>query len=564
MGRRASALLLLSLSLLALAAAATGVETELTLEESDDEALLNRCFLPGAVLEAMQGSRISIQGGGLIGSGGSQVPINVLSTTSDGTTTGTVTESDEGGQTAPRGSGAPATREEPSLPGSASLIYGQLKDERGVALGGEQVVLEWIDSDGVKQRAVTTTLTREEAIARGDRALEGYYFFFRDRYGLDETTAYTVTRVASAPAAPTVEEATTDDVTGTEEPRTPERRVETVAYTPETTSTFERVAAAAPGAISRYWWIPVALLVAVGAFLLLRTTIAESIAAYQRNRFIGSFGKEAHRLDERKMKELMETRIVTFAGEGRTHDLIGRLLQEEADYALITVDGTPHGIVTVSDILDHPGEEDPRRIASRPISSVDANLPFGKAVGHALRHRVLVVTRNERAVGVVTRHHLLAELDKFFSLHLRDARRMPLVKEVMTEPFAVTTATSLTEILERARKRRASTAFVTTTRSAFGRDIVELQGMLSEHELLEELYSYAGMAGTMDAGRIMTGKRRGIVEGATILEANKVLLEQQTRAIPVLSGNELKGEIGQRALLASLHRYFADLLATQE
>ncbi len=513
----------------------------------------------------MPGARIYVEGGGMIGAGDSDQIIDMSSSTSNGSFSGSLPD---GGATSSGGGRglSDGNTGKARLPGEESLIIGQLRDEKGVPLGGEPIIVEWTDEHGEVHRHTTTTLTRDEAIKLGDPSLEGYYFLNKRRLGVSESDQLTVIRASAAEeelAAPAEEEAPPTEE-AVEQPE-PQQIIERVPVEQENLSTWERFVSGTRDWLASYWYVPLGLLVLILVLIFLYHQASAGVLALLQIRMRGKFGREAKRLAALPIRYFMNKDFISIEPDKNVHELIGKLLQAGATFALVRSQQRVLGIVTAADIIERvePGKRDiiVTSIMTSPVNAMEADKTFLDMA--KLGQRVIVVKKGTRILGVVTRKELLAELDKFLTLNLVDARNMPVVKDVIEGGVNVQSQSTLKQIIATMREQHTDLILVTKEREVKGKAVPELLGVLSEAEIMEELYNFTTIMEKMDAERLMV-QQRGIPEGATVFEASKVMIERGTRTIPVVAGSELRGVVTEKALLAAVHQYFLELLETQK
>lgn len=561
---RTALLVLLLLLLLAPGSHAASDSLNLTLEASQDPVVQYKCFLPPSQLDAAAESRIYIEGGGVVGGdpSGSSSSIEITGGNEPISGTGRIGEG--------RGTGEPSSREggvpRPKLPGEESLLYGQLLDEQGRPLGGEEIEITWVDATNRSHRFTTTTLTREEATRLGDPDLEGYYFISKERVGSNPFSVARLPEPETEEATVTPENATPslNKSLGNRQPAQPPP-----TYTIDPTSNAERAWERLQDILAeaaRLWW-----LLPLGFLLLLaylwRQEVSALVASLIPRRHNTSIGERARKLYQRRAKELARRESLTIVPDHPVRELLGQFLGREESYALVEERGELRGVITADDILrkgKESGTLTVKELMSAPAAALPENATLGEAIEAAQEHRILPLLRNKRVVGVITREALLEELDRFFSLSLADARDMPTVKEAQHEGLLVHSEERLLTLLESYKEREENLVLVTRVRSGKGRHIKDLVGYLDERLLLDELYNYSSTLEKMDAGRVMKGSTRGINEGSTLFEANKVMLELETRSLPVLYGEEVVGVISGGAILRAMHQYLQQLYAAEE
>ena len=492
----------LSLSALSVLAATD----EFTIEQSSDETLQYRCFLPPGMYE---GTDTNVAPGPRFTVETSITSMNITRKL------------------------GPLEPRDWSL---AGVISGQLVDGRGRPMGGETVEINWSDELNVSQSIRTTTLTAEEAVRLGDPTLEGYWFVSRRRVG---PAAYTVTRIAKtaqqAPSAPPPAQKPP--------PTTPNATYTDVLVNPTKPSLLESF----PRIDWRALLLILALLLAYPTYRWLRWRRIRLPRIFHRNVDVRA---EMNRLISQPTHALADKEWCSTPPESTVQEVITLLVSREQDACIVS--GEKMGILTASDVLRARPDQTAGMIA-REAKTIARGTPFVTALALAREFRTIPLLNGTAVTGILARSRLLSQLDEFFSFHFSLARVLPSVSQTMEPPIFVEPDEKVAKITEAVADRP-----VVLVRTKNGLVV----GMIDERSVLEELYNYRDTIGLMDTGRLATRIPARIDAAVTLLEANRILLDSKLRALPVYRGEEIVGVLTEKALLRAFEEQLLRALGT--
>jgi len=534
-----------------------------SLQGTSDEKIVNSCFLSSSDLAALAGSRVSIEGGGLItsGGGGGQV-IQVEGTVPFSSLPGSVTNASSGlSSGSSSGSYAPNPARNVSVRDALpEVLSGRMIDEDGRPLGGVLVELAWIDERGESHTVTVKTLTLQEALLLGDSSLEGYYFVNRGRFpGLTALSTLTMRRLFN-----TTGQQNAQPLSSRANTAGPGMEYVPVLYQPQTAfQSFviggrDFIISVARLIIS-FWWFFLLLAFAVIFWFFWQSQYGDDL-----RESIRTFTFSRRRFVEHRARDLLARDFYSVSSDRLARDLLGEFIRERRSFALVIDDNALLGIVTANDLLGITFNEKglkakAKEFMTRDLVTVEANASFSDVVTASLKGnaRVIPVLKGGAVAGVITREVLLAEYDRYFSLDIIKLAGMPLVKELMQQAILLEETDVLAPVIQRFKDENLTLAVVTGLRELQTRKVRELRGVLTEHELLEELYNYRSLLEKMDAGRIMAKNVKAINGGITLYEANKIMIDTGFRALPVTYGEEIAGVLTQQALLQALRDFVA-------
>jgi CBS domain-containing protein len=535
-------------------------EVNLDFEESKDEELAFRCFLPPSVLQALPGSKLSIEGGGLVGGGGGGGTIDITNQEGETTTTGRTGSGTSGAGSAGSGAAPPEFNTGNFL---QDVVHGQIV-ENGIPIGGERVNVTWIDGKNESHWDVVVTLTKEEAGKIGMPQLEGYYFLYTPP-SLGFTRIIKIERLGPDSEEELIIETPTIVQKEKKGPLTKE-----VPIVQKERSAFEQISQKTGNYVKEHPFIiaAVALLVLalIGLVIIgllakqkMREIVLKALMHQQQNRMT----KEMRKLLKRPVKELLSDEQTIVKPHATLRTALGSMLHEMHRVALVAEEGEYRGVVTAKDILslEMNTSLDQRHVqeAMRNVAPLNPTAEFHQLLTLLAKEEVVPIVKEKRLLGAITREQLLQVMDEFFSMHIVEARGMPRVRQLRVEAITADEEENIARVLEKVGEK-VDLIMIAKTKVDDGTYTKRLEGIVTAPLLLDEVYNYAGTLEKMEIGRLQEKSTRGLTEGTTLLEANKVLLERKMTAIPVLANGLIVGMVTEASIIDALRRYFKKLL----
>lgn len=410
------------------------------------------------------------------------------------------------------------------------LEYGQLLNDDDEPWGGVTVRILW-SFEGEERFFTTTTLTREAASAFGDESFEGYYFFNRARIGgatyrveVVEETPVATAPVNDAPVAPEpVSEPVSQGVVSSEE-----RNI----LPPEPRPFLDF--------LNKYVGIILSVLFVLTLIALYQWRFKKTIGAFLFRP--PRFTRSVARLHKQQTKTFMLTDLPRIDVEASLRDLLSIIVRET--YCLVEKEGHFLGLVTAEDLLEplYRGHNRKIRDLLRHPTTLTPSSPFSRAAMLGTEYRVLPVVKNGVVVGVVMRQQLLAMYDELFSLNPSSVKRVAKLQHAITQAVTISPYDSVEKLIERMITEDTSTVVITEDKP---------QAIVTELHVLEELMDYRDTLSEMTVSSF--GGRLSTVEAtASLLDANRILLDAHLRALPVTHKGGLVGVLTQRVVLNEL------------
>ncbi len=432
----------------------------------------------------------------------------------------------------------PAIKEYPP-----TSLEGRVVDEKGTPIGGVPVRAEWHDSAGNRFQAETVTISREQAIQIGDRTLQGKYVFNQGEITAEPDVPIRIVAgdyvqtVRSLPGGVRVAKDSTLPLDGGQ-----------IVLSVDGNDFSEILA--------KHW--RGILLAILGVMMILGVVyvIGNNVS------HDSSISVRAKRLKESKVFSIMDSHPLTVPNSLSVKNVAGKFLTEGLSYAVVVEAGKPVGLITDRDIiLKISNEEDIGTIMVGKIMSdvssvsTDSTLETCISLCNQEKRRVITVLKKGMLQGTLTRVQLMTELDRFFSLNRAVSSRLLRVETMISEPVTVDETETVKNALEGMKERSVCNALITRERE--GKK--ELLGIVGVKEILDEMYNYGGNLSNVKVSAIMVKKVKTIPPGATLLEANRLMVETGFRLIPVTLGDELVGVITQSTILREMWNAFSDI-----
>jgi len=123
------------------------------------------------------------------------------------------------------------------------------------------------------------------------------------------------------------------------------------------------------------------------------------------------------------IEDIMNNDILMLGPDDSLIEAVRRMQQKNSDYVLICKDSYPEGIVTERDVLTKvlskglkPDKVRLKNIMSTPVTTIEKNLDVKLAweIMSESKIKRLIITENEKAVGVITSFDILAIAPEIF------------------------------------------------------------------------------------------------------------------------------------------------------
>lgn len=448
------------------------------------------------------------------------------------------------------------------VPDIPTTVYGQLLDEEGSPRGGETVSAEWTDRNNFTHNKNVTTFTAEEAEEMGNASLEGFYSF--QDIDAEPGTNITVTdenatlneTVQAAPG----EQRLAGTVNAVQQQRQSQRSDDEQNVVPQEST----ARALTENLLDNWVYIVIVLFIvlSVPMVLLIRR---ELLYRETHPKGSGDLGSRLRHMRNNKLRGWVNRDINQVNANDSIKNVFSSFLAANTSHAFIMDGKCARGLLTDTDILqkvdflvDPLEKVRVRDVMTAPVQMLAKNASFHDAVHFVLEtdNKIVCLGQDRELFGFVTIGTLMDEYDRFFSVNQFDRQNLPHVKNSMREAITVQEDVKLDVLLSIMKRENATTVVVTHKRISEGREVEEIRGIVTERELLEELYNYQGIIKKMDAGRVMRRNVKGIHPGATIFEANSVMIERDLNVLPVLIGSEVVGVLTRKEVIAAMNSFF--------
>jgi CBS domain-containing protein len=468
---------------------------DLTYEQSSDPALVERCFLAPSDYAKLNTSRIS-----------------------KAVVSNEVLEAD-------------ATEVKPTI---NNLLYGQLFDANGDPWGGKTVRIIW-EFEGTEKSLTTKTFTLDDARLFGDISFIGYYFFSRNRVGNAE---YRVEVVEEIELFVTPVNAT-PPVNVTQQPLPKPRPVQQKLPPPEKNIFVEF--------FNKYWRI---LLTVFGVFFLFVLYQWRFKKAFDKILFRPpKLGRSITLLNKKLTRTFMQNEFPTLSIDASIRDLLAKVVHE--DYCIIEKEGQFRGLITAEDLLEPMYKNEENTVANllQHPRTLTPGTPFGEAALLGTEYRVLPVVKNNVVVGVVTRHQLLTMYDELFSLNPSGVKKVTKLQRAITQAVTISPQDTVETLIERMISEDTSTVVILEEKPS---------ALVTEIHVLEELMDYRDTLHKMTVSSF-GGRLTTIEATASLLDANRIMLDGRLRALPVVHKGALVGILTQRSAIHELQAALKDI-----
>ncbi|MBI2133294.1 CBS domain-containing protein [Candidatus Woesearchaeota archaeon] len=420
----------------------------------------------------------------------------------------------------------------PPLPTS---IYGQLEDEKGKPVANIEVQATWTDEQGNTHTQKTETLDSEEATKLGNPDLEGYYFF-RENISLPLGTEVNIT---------------SPEIKG-----------------------YSATAQANPGGSSQanakkqiFTGPEIEIYLAAAIILVLIGLLTVSARHYynttNKSPEESKFSKDLRKLLEKKVKDFMAKEAITIQATSTIGEA-ARLMSDKQKGGIIVAEGiTPIGwvnerIITEDALLNGMQLSDEIRTSSllKPVV-LKPNTTLYEAYKHMeySGQKKAIIISEKKMTGIITITDLAEQLRQFYDTHFKDLQGLPDVTLAIRKNIVrVKKNSTLKEIRQAMSTNKSDCAIV--DRESPGDE----ESILTERDIIKEIMINPKKASTTKAAIIAKSPIKTISWYSDLLEANKAMLKEGFRRLPVKNQDSVVGIVTMEDVVKNLISYLETIL----
>lgn len=436
-----------------------------------------------------------------------------------------------------------------------AAIYGMVTDDNLRPIAKETVTVEWTDNEGKSHTTSTRTLTLGEALGSGNENLEGYFIFSQDEINPLEGS----------------------DVIIRTEPR---QQFMKATYKEDETINLGSIHATGvvPGQesaiiikYSSIWNFITALvlLASAGAAAYILTRLFKK---HKARRIVSEYFYRVKnsKIDDLAIDKIMSAEVITITENEAITNAVNSMVNKMVNSVIVVRGNTPIGIVSEQDMLSkmylkgNYRELKVKDVMTSPAITALKGYSVMKCMNlmAANNIRKLPVMDGNALAGIVT----LTDILKVFNDHsanrlLENAPRPIVQKMFKTNITKIAKDTSIREAIATMLKNRCSSCIIYDYNSA--EDASQTQsvpiGIITSRDILEEFYKNPDGVLRLKAINIMKFPIITISPSKEILEANKLMIENNFRRLPVIVHNQVVGIIDQSTILENLYSILANV-----
>ncbi|MBC8495358.1 CBS domain-containing protein [archaeon] len=191
--------------------------------------------------------------------------------------------------------------------------------------------------------------------------------------------------------------------------------------------------------------------------------------------------------------------------------------------------------LTVQDLMS------PKLVSIPPETTVDEAIPL--LVKNNFRK--LVVAKNDVMLGIVTQTDFVRLFNKFYEILEVKTNDLLQIGAVMTKNVVtIEKGAKFSEAKKKMAEKEIGSIIVL--------DNNQITGIITEYDVVAEIYDDPEKCNESIVDSIMTNPVMTVDETITIFEANRLMIEDNVRRLPVSAENELKGIITQTDMCRSI------------
>ncbi len=460
----------------------------------------------------------------------------------------------------------------PVLP---TTLFGQLLNEEGEPIEDEQVTAEWTDEFGITHTSTTKTLSKKEAKKLGNASLSGYYMFNKGDIAAKPNTTIKITseNVLITPKEISPSPGKSIRVEDKKVETSPQE-IEKKSFGSDIKGIFKKGGAlAAEGITKTINYLKYILFVMVFIISLLLFAHRKKISKRVRDMLTPPAAKELTKDITKSLKkelsQIMTKKVITTTKDTTIVEVLDTMVSKEVNNVAIMQGKSLLGIISYNDIIKKVDIKKDlssikvEQVMDRKFLSAQPNMSVSEATKLLLKSckSKLVVTKNNRLLGIVTQNDLAKEYYSFFMKNDIEAGTISLVRNVMdSNAIIITKNDKLINVLSNIISKGTDYALVVKeTKNRITLD--NIVGIITLKDFEEELYKNPSGILFLAAKNIMKSPVIYTTPGLTVLEANNLLIEKGIKILPVIANNTLVGVINQTTILNAIYDFLNETVS---
>ena len=431
-----------------------------------------------------------------------------------------------------------------------ALIYGRITDASGKPLENQTIIAQWSDASGKTHSAKTKTFSESEALGMHDPSLKGFYIF----------TDKDISAGQGAKIGIKSEPYYLEEFVSLNSP------IQTVNFI-----VAGKVFRPNENPASKFMkklknigiWLanPYLLLI---SFLL----ILFFLAFYFNKKKAGTNkNAELNLFLTTKLRSIMTEKVITVNGHEPVNAVVGMMIGKRVNSVIAVHDGKPIGIVTEFDFLKKVYSRDyssllvrdvmtPRLMMMESSSSVAAGIKF--ILDNKIRKLPLV--KGGRMVGIVTMTDILKFLNDYFQIYEWQYGALPLIDDVFNRHVTrIEKTAKIPEVIKLMIEKNSSFAVVFDGNISTGNALeTSSLGIITTKDLLYNFYKNPESLKRLRVMHVMKQPLEVVYLGISIFEANKHMLYENFRRMPVVMNNSVVGVLKQNDVLRGVYNFIRE------
>ncbi|MFH1916658.1 MAG: CBS domain-containing protein [Nanoarchaeota archaeon] len=263
------------------------------------------------------------------------------------------------------------------------------------------------------------------------------------------------------------------------------------------------------------------------------------------------------------LEEIMVEHIITIEPSTTTPQIMSIFTTNNAGSILVTEGSRLKGIITERDILSRIEDKNLPKfraedIMTKEVITATPKMRLGEAGLLMIKHNIrkLPIIKNQKLTGILTMTDILKIYDNFFSQHEFESENIPSVQSCMSMDYIhAQTNEYLLDALKSLITKKAN-AILAMHKTA-------VLGIITERDILAEYSINPNFLQNTTIQALMKTTVINVQQYTTIIEANRIMIENNIRRLPVMQGDEAVGFISQTDLLEAFC-LFCSFISSEE
>ncbi|RME53883.1 CBS domain-containing protein [Candidatus Woesearchaeota archaeon] len=257
---------------------------------------------------------------------------------------------------------------------------------------------------------------------------------------------------------------------------------------------------------------------------------------------------------------IMTPFVNTIRSDDSLLDCINIMIGEQVSCLVVEEKKRPIGIITERDfLLKAPlnpeifKKQKVSDLMSSNVITINPNDSINSAELLMKQNKIrkLVVTENDEIKGILSQTDLVKAVEEQFTQKV-DLYGSILCENIMNKVIRVTKNETFEDVRKKMAKNNIGSILVTN------RD--EVLGVITEYDIIEQLARLDKKLPKLKVHHIMTDPVKCVASDLNIFEANKIMLAEGVRRLPVLVNKKLAGIITQTDLCHQMFSFLRDSL----